>query len=250
VAVEQEHIESFHLLQTALTQEPVLQYPDFTKPFILTTHASGFAVGAILSQGNIGQDKPIAFASRTFNSAEQNYSTIEKELIAIIWDCRHFRPYLLGRNFTIVTDHKPLVCLVLKTQALDYYVGVFYWKNLIILSSIKQRKNANADALSRNPLVMTVMIALKEKQREILNEIHECPIGGHQGVQRTYERLKLYVTWPGMLHDVEEYITNCRVCQQNKFIGPYIKAPFHETDTEYHPWDKLYLDIVGPLPLT
>ena len=55
-------IECFHLLQTALTQEPVLQYPDFTKPFILTTDASGFAIGAILSQGKIGQDKPIAFA--------------------------------------------------------------------------------------------------------------------------------------------------------------------------------------------
>ena len=85
-----------------------MQYPDFTKPFIVTTDASGFAVGAILSQGKIGQDKPIAFASRTSNQAEQNYSTIEKELTAIVWACRHFRPYLLGRNFTVVTDHKPL----------------------------------------------------------------------------------------------------------------------------------------------
>jgi hypothetical protein len=57
---EQDHIDSFHLLQTVLTQEPVLQYPDSTKPFVLTTDASGFAVGAILSQGKIGEDKPIA----------------------------------------------------------------------------------------------------------------------------------------------------------------------------------------------
>jgi len=53
-----------------------------------------------------------------------------------------------------------------------------------------------------------------------------------------------------MFHDVQEYITNCRVRQQNKFTGPYIKAPFHDTDTLFHPWDKFYLDIVGPLPLT
>ena len=53
-----------------------------------------------------------------------------------------------------------------------------------------------------------------------------------------------------MFHDVQEYITNCRECQKNKFTGPYIKVPFHETDTQFHPWDKLYLDIVGPLPLT
>ena len=70
---------------------------------------SGFAVVAILSQGRIGQDKPIAFANRNLNQAEQNYSTIETELTAIVWACRFFRPYLLlGRNFTVVTDHKPL----------------------------------------------------------------------------------------------------------------------------------------------
>jgi len=66
-----EQIESFHFLQAALLREPVLQYPDYTKPFVLTTDTSGFAVGAILSQGKIGQDKPIAFASRTLNQEEQ-----------------------------------------------------------------------------------------------------------------------------------------------------------------------------------
>jgi hypothetical protein len=61
-----------------------LQYPDFTRTVILTTDASGFAVGAILSQGKIGQDKPIAYASERINQEEQNYSTIDKELMAIV----------------------------------------------------------------------------------------------------------------------------------------------------------------------
>jgi len=107
-----EQIQSFHFLQAALMWEPVLQYPDFTKLFVLNAEAFGLAVGAILSQGKTGQDKPIAFASRTLNQAEQNYSTIEKELTAIVWACRYFRPYLLGRNFTIVTDYKPLTWIV------------------------------------------------------------------------------------------------------------------------------------------
>ena len=65
-------------------------------------------MGAIFSQGKIGQDKPIAYASRTLNKAEQNYSTIEKEFEVIVWACKHFRNYLLGRTFTIVTDRKTL----------------------------------------------------------------------------------------------------------------------------------------------
>ena len=55
---------SFKILQAALMRETTLQYPDFTKPFVLTTDASGFAVGAILSQGTIGQGKRNTFASR------------------------------------------------------------------------------------------------------------------------------------------------------------------------------------------
>jgi hypothetical protein len=78
-------------------------------PFVLTTDASDYAVGSILSQGEVGKDKPIAFPSRTLNKAETNYSTVEKELLAIVCSCKHFRPYLLGRMFTVITDHKPLM---------------------------------------------------------------------------------------------------------------------------------------------
>jgi hypothetical protein len=86
---------SFELLKFKLTSTPVLQYPDFSKPFILTTGTSGYAIGAILSQGKLGQDKPVAYTSRTLNKAELNYATVEKELLTIVWACKHFRPYLL-----------------------------------------------------------------------------------------------------------------------------------------------------------
>ena len=86
----------------------MLQYPDISKPFFLTTDASSEILGAILIQGPIGQDLPIAYASRTLNNAERNYSTTEKELLAIVWACKQYRPYLYGKKFTIVTDHKSL----------------------------------------------------------------------------------------------------------------------------------------------
>ena len=100
---------AFNNLKTALTTKPILQYPDFSKSFNLMTNASGYAISGILSQGPIGKDLPIAYASRLLNPAEQNYSTIEKECLAIVYCAMHFRPYLYGRKFIIVTDHKPLV---------------------------------------------------------------------------------------------------------------------------------------------
>jgi len=100
--------EAFVTLKELLTTEPLLEYPDFTRPFVLTTDARNEALGAILSQGPIGQDMPISYASRTLNNAERNYSTTEKELLAIVLGCKQHRLYLYGRKFIIVTDHKPL----------------------------------------------------------------------------------------------------------------------------------------------
>lgn len=149
-----EFINCFRTCQNILTNDPILQYPDFKKPFILTTDASNFALGAVLSQGEISRDKPIAYASRTLNETETRYSTIEKELLAIVWACKHFRPYLYGRKFTIYTDHRPLTWLFnlkepnsklvrwrLKLEEYDY--NIVYKKGKI---------NTNADALSRIPI--------------------------------------------------------------------------------------------------
>lgn len=77
-------------------------YPDFEKDYTPTADAR-----AVLSQS----DGPIAFASRTLNNHEINYSTIEKDLLAIVWAVKQFRHYLYGRTFKLKTDHKPLIWL-------------------------------------------------------------------------------------------------------------------------------------------
>ena len=103
-----EFIRAFQKCKEILMSSQILIYPNFEQQFILTTDASKYALGAVLSQGRVGYDKPIAFASRTLSKSEENYSTIEKELLAIDWACKYFRPYLFGRKFTLYTDHKPL----------------------------------------------------------------------------------------------------------------------------------------------
>lgn len=99
---------SFETIKTALCSNAVLIYPDFNDPFILSTDASGVALGAVLSQVREGHERPVAYASRQLNNAEQNYSATERELLAVVWATAQFRCYLLGRKFTLITDHAAL----------------------------------------------------------------------------------------------------------------------------------------------
>jgi hypothetical protein len=121
---EQEHV--FQHLKAKLISQPILQYPDFSKEFILTTDASNTGLGAVLSQGPMGKDLPVAYSSQSLNKAGINYTTSEKELLAIMWATRYFRHYLYGRHFKIVTDHKPLTWIMnVKTRVRDSLDGEF-----------------------------------------------------------------------------------------------------------------------------
>jgi hypothetical protein len=100
--------EAFQALKHILCNEPLLQYPDFGREFSVTCDASLNGIGGVLSQGKIGKDLPLAYASRVLSKAEGNYSTTERELTAIVWACKQFWPYVWSRKFAIVTDYKPL----------------------------------------------------------------------------------------------------------------------------------------------
>jgi hypothetical protein len=104
-------ITAFQALKDAFCSSDVLAYPDFTTPFTLTTDASRVSVAAVVSQVQTGVDRPINYASRQLNRAEQNYSASELEILAVIWSLRQFRCYLYGRHFTIRTDHAALTYL-------------------------------------------------------------------------------------------------------------------------------------------
>lgn len=150
-----ECLSAFEALRDALVAPPVLAHPDFARPFIVTTDASGFAVGAVLKQkDDEGKARPIAYFSQCLNKAEQNYSATERECLAVILAVKKFRPYLFGARFTIVTDHCSLCWLMtvrnpngrlvrwsLQLQDLDFEI---VYEN--------GRKHLEADALSRAPV--------------------------------------------------------------------------------------------------
>lgn len=153
------YVNCFRHCQNLLMNDPILQYPDFSKEFLLRTDASNFALGAVLSQGPLGSDKPVAYASRTLNNSEINYSTVEKELLAIVWATKYFRPYLFGRPFTIITDHKPLQYLMnikdntnsrltrwrLKLEEYDYKISYQSGKSNAIADSLSRIELQNND---------------------------------------------------------------------------------------------------------
>ena len=79
------------------------------------------------------------------------------------------------------------------------------------------KQNGNADSLSRYPVLSIETESLThEKKFKIIKEMHSDPIGGHQGINRTIERIKLYTTWPNIVEDVTKYIKTSETCQKMK----------------------------------
>ena len=98
-------------MKRRLINPPILAFPRFDCNFLLATDASDSAIGAVLSQVQEGAEKVIAYWSRQLTKAERNYSTIEREALAIVKAVKEFYPYLYGHEFVLLTDHQPLVHL-------------------------------------------------------------------------------------------------------------------------------------------
>lgn len=307
--------EAFEALKTAITSPPVLAYPDFEREFIVTTDASNTCLGAVLSQISNQGDRPIAFASRALNSAETRYSTIEKEFLAIVWAVQNFRAYLLGRHFTIQTDHRPILGIN-KLRSANSRILKYHFKLAEYDYEIRYKagkKNQNADCLSRIPAVIDdillvqtrAMRALDHEQQgsaeaqeaqdeqedevtrnhidndegcahntirddiddlgsredapvtlyhkkdieTVMDSFHNLPLGGHQGPERTIERIRRQYRWKGMNREIEDFIRRCVKCQRYKCSRRTL-APLMLSDTQYKPFDKIHLDMVGPVTET
>lgn len=169
IIIDHDYERAFEELKVIMTSDTLLAYPNFDQPFILTTDASNVAIGAVLAQLHDGKERPIAYLSRTLSKAEEKYSATAKELLAIYFAAKTFRPYLYGREFTIYTDHEPLTKELKLTDSTGrvtrqrLYLEQFDFK--IIYKKGKQ--NVVADGLSRIP---RSELNLNE---ELTNEVYE-----------------------------------------------------------------------------
>ena len=142
-------------LKKHLTEAPILRRPDFDREFELHTDWSAQGLGAVLTQrDDEGNEYVVAYASRSCNKTERNYSSYHGECLAAVWAVSHFRYYLYGRKFTLITDHEPLEWLMTNEKLRGMHAR---WANILQEYDIyiKHRsgiKNLDADGLSRNPL--------------------------------------------------------------------------------------------------
>jgi len=87
----------------------------------------------------------------------------------------------------------------------------------------------------------------EEEQLQIIREFHENPLGGHQGTTRTHQRISQHHNWKGMRKQIKKYIRECATCQMNKTSNRTAREPMMITTTASRPFEKIYMDIVGPL---
>lgn len=211
---------------------------DPLEPFVVETDASDHAIAATLCQAG----RPVAFFSRTLSPCEQRHSAVEKEAYAIVESLRHWRHYLIGRQFQLVTDQKSVAFMFDSTHANKIKnEKISRWR--LELSCFRYdiiyrpgAENAAADALSR--------VCSSMHEGEGLRKLHDdlC----HPGITRMLHFVRSR-NLPYSVEDVRKMTNLCSVCAELK--PRFLKSSSHLIKAT-QPFERLSLDFKGPLPST
>ncbi|KAL0445817.1 UNVERIFIED_CONTAM: Transposon Tf2-11 polyprotein [Sesamum latifolium] len=274
--------ESFDRLKRAMVTDPVLALPDMSKPFVMETDASDFALGGVLIQDG----HPVAFESRKLKDVERRYSVHEKELLVVVHCLRLWRHYLLGSPFMVKTD-KTAFHFVLEhragssnhvANALSHRADlaslglVAALSSSVVATSIRDRarellpKDSAAQGLvhlveqgkARQFLVEDGLLMTKgnrlyvpkggDLRKSLISKCHDTLWVGHQGEERTYTLVQRAYYWPQMRDDVETYVRTCLIYQQHKADHQKKTGLLQPLPIPTRPWESVSMDYISGLP--
>jgi hypothetical protein len=265
-----------------LNAEPLAQYTPGT-PLTLRTDASILGIGGVLLQLANGMDRPLAFYSRKLTSAEQKYSTLELEALAILYCLDRARPLLHG-PVVVVTDHSNLQFLHasqnrrIQRWALtlaDYDITIVYKPGVMNVVAnylscafhpdtaipvhavvaeplpLCPRDPALAAALGLDPASAVNAPTTLEKPpaapvvASLWALAHEDIMAGHVGAKRTLATIRQVVDWPGLAKEVKDRCASCPLCQ--KLRSRAHRAPITGNTAAARPFESIFIDYLGPL---
>nr|GFA85433.1 reverse transcriptase domain-containing protein [Tanacetum cinerariifolium] len=251
-----ECIQAFRTLKDKLTEAPILIAPNWDQPFELMCDASDYIVGAVLGKRIKKHFRSIHYASKMMNQAETNYTTTEKEMLAVVYTFEKFRSYLIMNKSIVYTDHSALKYLFAKK---DVKARLLHW--ILLLQELdfkvidtRGAENYAADHLSRLenpyenifdpkeinktfPLETLNKVAHKDTSTpwfadlanyhagnfiikeaiDILNACHSGPIGGHYGANYTTKKVfDLGFYWPSIYKNAFELVKRYDSCQRQE----------------------------------
>ena len=154
----------FEEIKSRLVEAPIMAKPDWNIEFESMCDASDFTVGVVLGQKAEKVFKAIYYARKTFNEAQENYSTTEKEMLAIVFACEKFRPYILGSHVIIHTDHAAIKYLMEKKEAKPRLIR---WVLLLQEFDLEIKDKKGCDNVIVDHLSRVEKLAVQEEEREI-----------------------------------------------------------------------------------
>nr|GEV78380.1 reverse transcriptase domain-containing protein [Tanacetum cinerariifolium] len=250
-----------------LTEAPILIAPDWDMPFELMCDASDFAIGAVLGQRQEKHFRPIHYASKTMTEVESNYTTTEREMLAVVYTFEKFRSYLIMNKSIVYTDHFALKYLFAKKDSkaillLPHGLLTSQTTMRVISLSRECRPNRKINSFKDvkhyfwdDPFLFKICAdqvirrcVHGQEAIDILKACHYGPTGGHHGLNYTANKVfDSGFYWPTIYRDAQDLVKDCDVCQRQGKILQKDEMP-QKSIQVCEIFDVWGIDFMGSFP--
>ncbi|RVW63656.1 Pro-Pol polyprotein [Vitis vinifera] len=232
--------KSFEELKQFLTTAPIVRAPNWKLPFEVMCDASDLAMGAVLGQREDGKPYVIYYASKTLNEAQRNYTTTEKELLAVVFALDKFRAYLLHGILTLqiflVTGEVPSEWSAQDKRQIFAKIHAYYWEEPFLFKYC-------VDQIIRKCVP-------EQEQLGILSHCHDNACGGHFASQKTAMKvIQSGFWWPSLFKDAHSMCKGCDRCQRLGKLTRRNMMPLNPI-LIVDVFDVWGIDFMGPFPMS